>query len=132
MAGGAPRFARFGGIRDGRAVIRAALLSGGLAGLGGAIEVIGVQYRLVGQFSALDEFDGIIVALVGQLQPVGVLLGALFLGGIRLGALNGLQMVAGVPRELGSALIALFVLFVSMPAIRRGLRARAETIPDGT
>jgi simple sugar transport system permease protein len=99
------------------------VISGCLAGLAGAIEVFGVQYRLVSQFSSIDEFDRIIVALVGQLQPAGVLLAAVFLGGIRLGALNGLQLEAGVPRELGSALIALFVLFVSAAAIWRRVRA---------
>ena len=45
------------------------------------------------------------------------MLGGLLLGGIRLGALNGLQLQAGVPRELGSALIALLVLFVSAPRL---------------
>jgi len=131
MAGLAPGFARFGGIRDGRAVIRAVVISGGLAGLAGAIEVIGVQYRLVNQFSSIDEFDGIIVALVGQLQPAGVLLSALFLGGVRLGALNGLQLQAGVPRELGSALIALFVLLVSAPGLFRWLERGPAAAPDG-
>jgi ABC-type uncharacterized transport system permease subunit len=58
-------------------------------------------------------------------------LSAVFLGGIRLGALNGLQMQAGVPRELGSALIALFVLFVSAPAIWRGIRGRESAVPEG-
>ncbi|HUF39711.1 MAG TPA: ABC transporter permease [Anaerolineales bacterium] len=130
MAGRAPRFARFGGVPDGRAVIRAVVISGGLAGLGGAIEVIGVQYRLVNQFSSIDEFDGIIVALVGQLQPAGVLLSALFLGGVRLGALNGLQLQAGIPRELGSALIALFVLLVSSPGLFRWLAGSPAAAPD--
>ncbi len=117
MAGQASRFARFGGIRVHLAVIQGMALSGAFAGLAGAIEVIGVQYRFVSQFSAIDSFDGIIVALVGQLHPVGVMLGGLLLGGIRLGALNGLQLQAGVPRELGSALIALLVLFVSAPRL---------------
>ena len=91
--------------------------SGAFAGLAGAVEVLGVQYRFVTQFSAIDSFDGIIVALVGQLHPVGITLSSLLLGGIRLGALNGLQLQAGIPRELGSAVIALIVLFVSAPRL---------------
>jgi ABC-type uncharacterized transport system permease subunit len=46
-------------------------------------------------------------------------LSALLLGGVRLGAVNGLQLQAAVPRELGSALIALIVLFVSAPELYR-------------
>ncbi len=131
MAGRALLFARFGGIRSDRALIRAMAISGGLAGLAGAIEVLGVQYRFVSQFSAVEDFDGIIVALMGQLHPFGVILSGMFLGGIRLGALNGLQLEASVPRELGSALIALFVLLVSTPKLANfGSRATGAPIPD--
>lgn len=130
MAGQASRFARFGGIRERGAVLRAVVLSGALAGLAGAIEVIGVHYRFVSQFSSIDAFDGIIVALVGNLHPFGVVLSAVFLGGIRLGALNGLQLEAAVPRELGSALIALFVLLVSAPGLFRWLGGRPAAAPD--
>lgn len=121
MAGQAPLFARFGGILPGRAIMGAMTLSGALAGLGGAVEVLGVHYRFVTNFSAVDQFDGIVVALVGQLHPLGVLLSSILFGGIRLGAVNGLQLHAAVPREAGSALIALMVLFVAAPALYRGL-----------
>lgn len=126
MAGQAHRFARFGGIFPRRAVIRAVLLSGGLAGLGGAVEVLGVHYRFVTSFSA-DSFDGLVVALLGQLHPLGVVLSAVFLGGVRLGALNGLQLQAHIPRELGGALIAMMLLFVSS---RRLFRLGAAHPPE--
>jgi simple sugar transport system permease protein len=80
--------------------------------------VLGVHYRFVASFSAIDQFDGIVVALLGQLHPLGIVLSALLLGGIRLGAVNGLQLEAAVPRELGSALIALIVLFVLLVSKR--------------
>lgn len=117
MAGQAQDFARFGGMHPRRAVVRAMTISGALAGLAGAIEVLGVQYRFVSSFSAIDQFDGLVVALLGQLHPIGVIFSAFLLGGIRLGAINGLQLETGVPRELGSALIVLFVFFVSAPRI---------------
>lgn len=127
MAGQAPLFARFGGLAPDRAIMGAMTLSGALAGLGGAIEVLGVHYRFVTNFSAVDQFDGIVVALVGQLHPLGVLLSSVLFGGIRLGAVNGLQLRAAVPREAGSALIALMVLFVAAPALYRGLLRRGAT-----
>ena len=124
MAGEAPRFAHFGGIHSSRAILNTMLLSGSLAGLAGAIEVLGVQYRFVSQFSSVDAFDGVMVALIGQLHPLGVVLGGVVLGGVRLGALNGLQMQASVPRELGAALIAIAVLILSVPGLYHWLEAR--------
>lgn len=113
MAGEAPLFARFGGIRGRGAVIRGMCISGGLAGLAGAIEVLGVNYRFVSRFSGGDGFDGVAVALLGHLHPLGVTLASLLLAGVRLGATNGLQLKAHVPRELGGAMIAMMILFVS-------------------
>ncbi len=124
MAGQAALFARFGGISPGRAIVGAMILSGALAGLGGAVEVLGVHYRFVTNFSAIDQFDGIVVALVGQLHPLGIALSAILFGGIRLGAVNGLQLRASVPREAGSALIALMVLFVAAPQLYQSLLGR--------
>lgn len=126
MAGQANHFARYGGVHSARAVLRAMLVSGSLAGLAGAIEVIGVQYRFVTQFSSIDDFDGVMVALIGQLHPFGVLLSGVVLGGVRLGALNGLQMQAGVPRELGAAMIAVTVLILSVPRLYSWLNARGS------
>jgi len=101
MAGQAPLFAKFGGIRERQAVMQAMGISGALAGLAGAIEVLGVHYRFVSAFSGGDGFDGVAVALLGQLHPVGVTLTAILLAGVRLGATNGLQLKAHIPREGG-------------------------------
>ncbi len=121
MSGQAPAFARFGGISCMRPQVTAAFLSGALAGLAGAVEVLGVHYRFVTSFSAVSEFDGIIVGVVGQFTPLGSLLTSLLLGGLRAGAVNGLQIMSGVQRELGGILIALTLLFVSaqLPGRRR-------------
>ena len=80
---------------------------------GGGVEVLGVHYHFVSNFSAVNEFDGLIVAFSGQLHPAGVLLFAFLLGGLRTGSIMGLQMQSGIPRELGSALIAFMLLFVA-------------------
>ncbi|MCE5208956.1 MAG: ABC transporter permease [Chloroflexi bacterium] len=112
MSGQAPLFARNGGLHPVRAVASAMLLSGALAGLGGAVEVLGVHYHFVTNFSAVDSFDGLIVALLGQTHPLGIFFAAVFLGGVRLGSLGGLMIDAGVPRELGGAMIAIMVIFM--------------------
>ena len=110
----APRFARYAGINSHKTVLSAMLLSGALAGLAGAVEVLGVHYHYVSSFSAVNDFDGLIVAFAGGLHPFGVILLSILLGGLRSGALVGLQIRSGIPRELGGALIALLLIFTAM------------------
>ena len=109
-----PRFALFGGIARRTTVLRAMALSGAFAGLAGAVEVLGVQYKFVTTFSAINDFDGLIVAFAGHLHPAGVLLFSFLLGGLRAGSIVGLQIRSGIPRELGGALIALLLIFAAM------------------
>ena len=64
------------------------------------------------------------VALLGQLHPLGVTLAALLLAGVRLGATNGLQLQAHIPRELGGAMIAMMILFVSAEPLYAAVLSR--------
>jgi len=109
----APRFALYGGIKPHLPILRAMLFSGALAGLAGAVEVLGVQYHFVTTYSAFTDFDGLIVAFVGHLHPLGVVFVGILLGGLRSGAITGLQIGSHIPRELGGAIIALLLLFVA-------------------
>ena len=109
----ASRFALYGGMPVHKPILLSMALSGALAGLAGGVEVLGVHYHFVSNFSAVNEFDGLIVAFSGHLHPAGVVLFAFLLGGLRTGSIVGLQMQSGIPRELGSALIAFMLLFVA-------------------
>lgn len=113
MVGQEPGFAVYGGHHKVRAVIGALFLSGALAGLAGAVEVLGVHYRFITNFSADTNFDGVMVALLGQSHPLGVLIAGIFVGGIRLGSLNGLLIQASIPRELGNAILAVTMIFMA-------------------
>ena len=129
----APRFALYGGMPVHTPVLLAMTLSGALAGLAGGVEVLGVHYHFVSSFSAVNEFDGLIVAFSGGLHPAGVLFFALLLGGLRTGSIVGLQMQSGIPRELGSALIAFMLLFVATHRFfynRNGGEHAAEIFPS--
>ena len=110
---GSSRFALYGGIPGNAPVFLAMALSGGLAGLAGGVEVLGVHYHFVSNFSAVNDFDGLIIAFAGGLHPAGIVLFAVLVGGLRTGSLIGLQIGSGIPRELGSALIALMLLFTA-------------------
>jgi len=107
------RFALYGGIPIQTPVFLAMALSGALAGLAGGVEVLGVHYHFVSNFSAVNDFDGLIIAFAGGLHPAGAVLFAILVGGLRTGSLIGLQIGSGIPRELGSALIALMLLFTA-------------------
>ena len=119
MAGQAPFFARFGGVPSARAAIRGMLISGALAGLAGAIQALGVHYRMLDGFSAGLGFDGLTAAILGQVHPVGTVVVAIFFAGLRQGAQIGLQLTSKVPRELGGGIIALMILFVAADMLYR-------------
>jgi simple sugar transport system permease protein len=108
--GSNPRAARYAGIKVSRTMLMTMLISGALAGLAGGIEILGNQGRIIDAFLINVGFDGIPVALVGQLHPVGALLSALFFGGLRAGS-NTMQIMVGVPISLIYILQALAILF---------------------
>lgn len=113
MAGQSKRFALFGGIRSDRAAVRAMLISGALAGLAGAIEVMGVHRRIMTGFSVGLGWDGLTSAILGQVHPFGVFIVAILFSGLKLGAQLGLQLNLGIPRELGGTIIGFMILFVA-------------------
>lgn len=119
MSGQAPFFARFGGVPNEGAAIRGMFLSGALSGLAGAIQALGVHYRMLGGFSGGLGFDGLTAAILGQVHPIGTTVVAIFFAGLRQGAQVGLQFTSKVPRELGGGIIALMILFVAADQIYR-------------
>jgi simple sugar transport system permease protein len=89
----------------------AMIISGGLAGLAGAIELLGVNGRLSGDFSAGWGYNAIPVALLGGLNPVRTLVAALFFGALTAGTGN-LERKLGVSSALINVIQAAAVLAV--------------------
>lgn len=100
--------AQAAGIAIGRTQVLAMALSGALAGLGGVNFVLGYKHYFELEFTGGAGFIGIAVALLGRNHPLGVLLAALFFGGLSHGALVINQRV---PRELVNVLQGLVILF---------------------
>jgi general nucleoside transport system permease protein len=113
MAGQSKMFALYGGIRSDKSAIRAMLISGALAGLAGAVEVMGVHHRIMTGFSTGLGFDGLTAAILGQIHPIGVFIVAILFSGLKLGAQLGLQLQLDIPRELGGTIIGFIILFVA-------------------
>lgn len=103
--------ARYVGIKTTTIMALTMALSGGLAGLAGTSELLGVQYRLIDNFSPGWGFDAIAVALVGRLHPFGTLLAALFFGAMRNGA-NSMQTAVKVDVVVVYILQGLAIIFL--------------------
>lgn len=124
--GSGPVAARTYGISEGRVLARAMAISGALAGLAGALELMGVfSHTYTEGFSAGRGFDSITVALMGAGNPAGILVASLFLGALRIGA-SEMETVTGVPATLGLILQGILIMAVSTPVLA-GLLARRRT-----
>jgi simple sugar transport system permease protein len=106
-----PKAAEYAGIKVSKNIIIAMLLSGGLAGIAGSVEVFGIHHRLFNDFSAGYGFDALAVALLGQLHPVGVFVSALFFGALRVGS-NAMQRAVQVPVSIVYVIQGLAILFI--------------------
>lgn len=91
-------------------------LAGGFAGLAGAVEVIGVQHRLLDGITSGYGFTGIVAALLGGLHPLALIPASVLFGGLLVGA-NEMQRAVQVPSSLITAILGLVVLFVSGAAL---------------
>jgi ABC-type uncharacterized transport system permease subunit len=103
--------AHYGGINVTNRMVTAMFLAGGMGGLAGVNEILGVQHRLIEFFSPGLGFNGIAVALLGQSTPVGVILSSFLFGALRTGA-NVMQRSLGVHFTIISIIQGLVVLFV--------------------
>jgi simple sugar transport system permease protein len=115
-----PHAARYAGIAVARTVILTMVLSGVLAGLGGAIETQGVVGRYQPGFNVGLGFDGITIALLGKTHPFGVLPAALLVGAMKAGS-SEMQFSAGVAKEITDVIQALILFFITADVIIRGL-----------
>lgn len=113
-----PHAARYAGMKVARTVILTMVLSGVLAGIGGAIETQGVVGRYQPGFNIGLGFDGITIALLGRVHPFGVIPASLLIGAMKAGA-SQMQFDAGVAKEITDVIQALILFFVAADSIVR-------------
>ncbi len=120
--------AEYGGISVNRSILTALAISGALAGLAGALQVMGMGKR-ISIFTSQEGFGfaGIVVALIGCSNPFGVLVAGLFYGALMYGGskLN----LEGVPTQLINVIVGTVVFFIAISVIFANLkkvRARAN------
>lgn len=121
-AGGqAPDAARFSGIAVDRLKWSAALVSGAVAGVAGAAQVLGVQHQLTGSIANGYGYTGIIVATLGGLTAIGVLIVGLLLGDIAVGAQSASRAFE-LPFQMGDLVTAVLLLSVVSALVLRHVR----------
>jgi simple sugar transport system permease protein len=124
-----PDAAEYGGVRAPAMWMRAMVISGSIAGLGGINFVLGYKHYYEEGFAGGAGFLGIAVALVGRNHPAGVVLAALFFATLSQGAL---AVNALVPKQLVEVLQGIIILAVaaSVPEVRRAIMsARRSSEP---
>jgi simple sugar transport system permease protein len=118
--GANPRAARYAGMNIVSSTIIGMTLSGGLAGLAGANQVMAISRNMAMGLSSGYGFDSIALALLGNSHPVGVVLAAILFGTLRNGATN-MMVSTRIPIDIISILQALILMFVAAPAIIRAI-----------
>ena len=122
-------FADAMGMRVRRKIIVLMLISGALAGLAGAGYMLSDQYHYTLSFSGDPGlgWDGMLIALLGNHSPVGILIAAIFYAALKTGADN-INLYSSVPKEIVTVIQGLIILFLAVKLLdeRFGLRDRAR------
>jgi general nucleoside transport system permease protein len=127
-AGANPDAARYAGMRPRRLIMLTMTLSGGLAGMAGAGELLGVTHQTQTSFATSVGFDAIAVALLARSNPLAIIPAAILFGAMRAGAAQ-MQIEARTPRELVDVLQSVILLVVVvLPVIARALGGRGSKV----
>ena len=108
-AGLNPQGAAFAGVPLARTLVLVAMISGGLAGLAGAVEVMGVMGYVTTELSPGYGYSGIVVAMLANLHPLGVVLAALFTATMFVGA-DAMSRSMNIPTYIADVTVALSLL----------------------
>jgi simple sugar transport system permease protein len=115
-----PHAAKYAGIKVARTIILTMVISGILAGIGGAIETQGVVGRYQPGFNVGLGFDGITIALLGKTHPIGVIPASMIVAMMKAGS-SQMQFSADVAKEITDVIQALILFFVAADMIVRWL-----------
>jgi simple sugar transport system permease protein len=122
-----PSAAQYAGMHVARTLVCIMALSGMLAGLAGAVEILGLYHTLPATFSTGYGFDAIAIALLAKSRPLGVLPAAFLWGGLRNGA-GLMQVRTGVSIDLINVIQALVIMGLAADQLVHALRRRSTGV----
>ena len=102
--------AEFNGFAVKKYFLASFLVSGMIAGLGGSADILGTQFFLINGYASGYGFDGVSMALIGQLHPLATMLVAIFFAALRVGSTT-MQAATGVPTSVSDIIQALVIVF---------------------
>ena len=111
VLGSAPKAAKFAGFKENSITMTVLLLSGGLAGIAGVVEVSANMGQLQPEVSFGYGFTAIIVAFLGRLNPIGILFAGITIATVKLGADNA-QMTMGIPKVVTGLFEGILLFFL--------------------
>lgn len=129
MLGKNPLFVKWCGMLDKKIAIKAMFLSGFLGGLAGAVQILGVHYRFIANFSPGYGYTGIAVALLARNNPLGILFSSFLLGAIYNGE-SVVELMTDIPMEIPRIFEGIIIALTSAELVvglylwRRKARAR--------
>lgn len=118
--GANPNAAKYGGMNIVKSTVVAMSLSGALAGLAGANQVLGVTHSMAMGLSSGYGYDSIALALLGNSSPLGVVLASLLFGFLRNGATQ-MMVATQIPIDIISIIQAFIIVFIAAPALIRSI-----------
>ena len=118
-------FARYGGMNVGKVILTAMILSGAIAGATGAVEVMGIHHRFPIRFSNQIGNDGVVIALLANNNPFGILLTSFFFAALKNGS-NIMQRIADVPSSLIDVVRGIIIFTISARFTVNWLRGRRK------
>jgi simple sugar transport system permease protein len=125
ITGLAPEFARYGGVDVPKTRFYSIILSGAVGALAGACEVLGVHYRYIHGFSNELGSSGILVALMGRLNPLGIPFSGIFMGAMQNGA-RGMARTSNVSLDTVRIIIATVVICITAEGLYELLRVKTK------
>jgi simple sugar transport system permease protein len=132
--GANPNAARYAGMRPGFITVMTMTIAGGLAGLAGSVEILGITKNYPAEYATTIGFDGIAVALLGRAHPFGVVGAALLFGVLRAGAgAMQRQTDPNIPIDIIVIVQGAIILFVAAEVVIRRLLpwGRRRAAPTG-
>ena len=129
MGGLNPRFARYGGVNARKMLYLVLILSGVMAGLGGAFEVLGSKYRYIDQmiFNTGYAWSGMVAALLADFNPIGTAVASILLAGLNTGG-SAMQRSTVIPVEVCNMIEGIITLLMSVRLVKIAYRSHRTRV----
>ncbi len=126
-------FAIYGGINRSKIMLTSVLISGGLAGLAGTVEVLGMQYRYIDGTLVTSNYawSGLMACLLAKANPLGTIVAAIFLAALQTGAM-GMERNTSVPMDTALIIQSVLILLISAKFSLNYFKFRKEAVINGS